>query len=170
MAIAFRIGQAAPMQTSSSTRTPRESISSLSPSPKADCHDPPSQPQTSTRFDARTFKHNSTLTESRKPIHSYSAHIPQFFGTAQATAVHDSAGADVSNEYLLDACYVVQRLEGVTKSEPSVRLCACTHQGVCEALQDSGYQLRTRLVCIQPGGPERFVVIDFTTREIEMPW
>ena len=40
------------------------------------------------------------------------AHIPQFFGTVQAAAVHDAAGRIVSNEYLLDACYVVQRLEG----------------------------------------------------------
>jgi hypothetical protein len=100
-----------------------------------------------------------------------SAHIPQFFGTAQATAVHDSAGADVSNEYLLDACYVVQRLEGRDeKANPRSDFAPAHIKAFAKRCKTLGINYVHDSSAFNLEDPERFVVIDFATREIEMPW
>jgi hypothetical protein len=100
-----------------------------------------------------------------------SAHIPQFFGTAQATAVHDSAGGNVSYEYLLDACYVVQRLQGRDeKADPRSDFAPAHIKAFAERCKTLGINYVHDSSAFSLEDPERFVVIDFATREIEMPW
>jgi len=100
-----------------------------------------------------------------------SPHIPQFFGTVQAAAVHDAAGRTVSNEYLLAACYVVQRLEGRDeKADPRSDFAPAHIKAFAERSKALGITYVHDSSAFNLEDPQRFVVIDFATREIEMPW
>lgn len=99
------------------------------------------------------------------------SHTPQFLGLAAVASVHDAAKRDVSVEYLLPCCYIVECLEGKDeKLNPraddapdhiKVFVQRCTGLGI-GYLHDASVFNRS--------DAQRFRVIDFGTREIEMPW
>ncbi len=100
-----------------------------------------------------------------------SPHIPPFFGTAQVAAVHDAAGRIVSNEYLLDACYAVQRLEGRDeKVNPWSDFAPAHIRAFVERCNDLGIHYVHDCSVFNLADPQQFLVIDFATKEIEMPW
>lgn len=100
-----------------------------------------------------------------------STHTPRFWGVTQAASVHDLSGRLVSDQYLLDACYVVQRLEGQDeKIDPRSDFAPAHIKAFAQRCKDLGIGYVHDWSAFNVADPEQFMVIDFATKEIEMPW
>jgi hypothetical protein len=121
------------------------------------------------RFD--NFKSQIDAYEIARKNEFLAAHTPAYFGLAEVAAVQDGAGNDVSHEYRLRCCYVVQQLNGSDEKLDPQSDDAPEHVKM--------FVQQCRAVCINyvhdasvfhRANPDAFMVIDFATREIEMPF
>ena len=95
------------------------------------------------------------------------AHTPQFFGLADVAAVQDRVGNDVSHQYLLPCCYVVQRLDGCDeKLDPQSDEAPEHVKTFAQRCRAVGINYVRDASVFHRDTPDHFMVIDFATREI----
>ncbi len=99
------------------------------------------------------------------------AHTPQFLGFAEVASVHDATGQDVSHEYHIPCCYILQKLEGRDeKLDPRADDAPDHIKSFVKRCKALGITYVHDASVFDRSDPERFKVIDFATREIDMPW
>jgi hypothetical protein len=93
-----------------------------------------------------------------------SSHIPRFYGVRRVDDVLDRAGQSIRRQYILDCCYVMDRIVGKSRKWPSVNNPElyphiAAMQSRCEGLHIAVLDADV----FRHADPERFVVIDFET-------
>lgn len=118
-----------------------------------------------------TFASQSQAYEIAMQCASIRNHVPQYFGHVEVSGVWDADGKDVSDQYLLDCCYEVKYIRG-----EEVKLAVYRSGGTpphlvecVKAMLAAGIRYTLDASVLIADDADRFKIIDFATREIELP-
>lgn len=119
-----------------------------------------------------TFESECAAYEIAASQTELSRHVPTFYGRVPVTDVIGRDGKSVKDQYLLDCCYEMERVFG----DPPVKIGACPddfypHIAAARTTFISAgiYHIGDSSVFFADDA-ERFIVIDFATREYELMW
>jgi hypothetical protein len=98
-------------------------------------------------------------------------HVPKLLGVGTAIAVHDAAGNDVSREYHLECSYEMELQQGQAQDLDHLSDNAPQHiKDFAERCMQIGIEYVRDASVFHRDYPETFVMIDFGTKEIDMPY